>query len=113
MAAHDVMFQEAMNAIREGERNRARDLLTRLIKADRNQVRYWLWMSTVVETGRERIFCLKEVLRIDPQHIEARRGLILMGAASPDENLAVPLRLQKKKLAGAAPKWRRTGQNDR
>jgi tetratricopeptide (TPR) repeat protein len=96
MAAHDVMFQEAMNAIRAGERNRARDLLTRLIKADRNQVRYWLWMSTVVETGRERIFCLKEVLRIDPQHIEARRGLILMGAESPDENLAVPLRLQKR-----------------
>jgi tetratricopeptide (TPR) repeat protein len=96
MAAHDVMFQEAMNAIRQGERSRARDLLTRLIKTDRDQVKYWLWMSTVVETGRERIFCLKEVLRIDPQHAEARRGLIMMGAALPDESLAVPLRFQKR-----------------
>jgi len=96
MAAHDVMFQEALKAIREGERSRARDLLTRLIKADQNQVKYWLWMSTVVETGRERIFCLKEVLRIDAQHVEARRGLILMGAAPPDERMAIPLRLQKR-----------------
>jgi tetratricopeptide (TPR) repeat protein len=96
MAAHDVMFHEAMTAIRQGERSRARDLLTRLIKIDRNQAKYWLWMSTVVETGKERIFCLKEVLRIDPQHDEARRGLILMGAAPPDDRLAVPMRLQKR-----------------
>jgi tetratricopeptide (TPR) repeat protein len=96
MAAHDVMFQEAMTAIRQGERSRARDLLTRLIKLDRNQARFWLWMSTVVETGRERVFCLKEVLRIDPKHDDARRGLILMGAAPPDERLAVPMRLQKR-----------------
>jgi Tfp pilus assembly protein PilF len=54
MAAHDVMFHEAMTAIRQGERSRARDLLTRLIKIDRNQAKYWLWMSTVVETGKER-----------------------------------------------------------
>jgi tetratricopeptide (TPR) repeat protein len=107
MAAHDVMFQEAMTAIRQGERSRARDLLTRLIKLDRNQARFWLWMSTVVETGRERVFCLKEVLRIDPKHDEARRGLILMGAAPPDERLAVPMRLQKRNwqshLQGVTP----------
>jgi tetratricopeptide (TPR) repeat protein len=96
MAAHDVMFQEAMTAIRQGERSRARDLLTRLIKLDRNQARFWLWMSTVVETERERVFCLKEVLRIDPKHDEARRGLILMGAAPPDERLAIPMRFQKR-----------------
>jgi tetratricopeptide (TPR) repeat protein len=96
MAAHDVMYQEAMKAIRQGERSRARDLLTRLIKIDRNQAEYWLWMSTVVETGRERIFCLKEVLRIDPENDDAHRGLILMGAAPPDDRLAIPMRLQKR-----------------
>ncbi|MEN4042689.1 MAG: tetratricopeptide repeat protein [Anaerolineaceae bacterium] len=94
MAAHDVMFQEALRAIRQGERSRARDLLTRLIKANQNQPSYWLWMSAVVETSREREFCLKEALRIDAQHVDARRGLILMGAAPPDESLAIPLRLQ-------------------
>jgi tetratricopeptide (TPR) repeat protein len=96
MAAHEVMFNEAMNAIRQGERARARDLLTRLIKIDRNQAQYWLWMSTVVETGRERIFCLKEVIRIDPDDEDARRGLIFLGAAPPDDSLAIPLRLQKR-----------------
>ncbi|HSV85913.1 MAG TPA: tetratricopeptide repeat protein [Levilinea sp.] len=85
-----------MKAIHQGEQSRARDLLTRLIKTAPNQASYWLWMSAVVETSRERIFCLKEVLRIDSHNEDARRGLILMGAAPPDESLAIPLHLQKR-----------------
>ncbi|MBP7356361.1 MAG: hypothetical protein KA928_09395, partial [Longilinea sp.] len=83
MSSEETMFQEAMAAIEKGEKARARDLFTRLLKSDQNNPDYWLYLSSVVETPKERIYCLKEVLRIDPEHVTARRGLIAMGAMPP------------------------------
>ncbi|MDR3577696.1 MAG: tetratricopeptide repeat protein [Anaerolineaceae bacterium] len=100
------MFQEALAAINQGERSRARDLFTRLLKINSNNYQYWLWMSTVVDSIRERTYCLKEVMRIDPQNQAARRGLIMIGAMPRDESLVVPFNLQKRhwdvpKIAGS------------
>ncbi len=99
------MFNEAMSAIQSGDRARARDLLTRLLKLGQPTPEYWVWMSAVVETPKERTFCLKEALRLDPQNVLARRGMTLLGAAPPDQALVMPPRLQKRnwqsKIAGA------------
>ena len=92
----DTIFQEAMSAIQAGEKNRARDLLTRLIKTDPSNAQYWMWMSAVVETSRELTFCLKETLKRDPQNATARRGLIIQGILPPDPSLAVPADLQRR-----------------
>ncbi len=89
-------FQEALIAIQQGQKERGRELLTRLIKIDSAQARYWLWMSTVVDTEKERLFCLKETLKRDPNNNTARRGLILMGELPPDPSLAVPAQLQQR-----------------
>ncbi len=83
----DTMFQEAVEALRVGERERARDLLTRLLKTDQNNVNYWIWMSAAVETAKERVYCLQTALRIDPENTTVKRGLILLGALPPDENV--------------------------
>ncbi len=104
MTAQSQMFTEAMAAIDQGDKHRAKDLFTRLIKQDANQLDYWLWMSAVVETPRERAYCLKEVLRIDPQNQAARRGLILLGALPKDETLAIPLRYQQRNWQGQMQK---------
>ena len=79
----EVMFDEALSAIRTGERTRARDLLTRLLKVGHENASYWVWMSAVVDTPKERLFCLKEAVRIDPQNASAIRGLVVMGARQP------------------------------
>lgn len=92
----ETTYQEALSAIRKGEKDRARDLFTRLIKIDPAQSQYWLWMSAVVDTQKERVFCLKETLKRDPQNSTARRGLILHGELPPDPNLAVPANLQQR-----------------
>jgi tetratricopeptide (TPR) repeat protein len=89
-------FQEALAAIHNGEKSRARDLLTRLIKTDPNNSQYWLWMSAVVETSRELTFCLKETLKREPTNVTARRGLILQGELPPDPSLAIPVQLQRR-----------------
>jgi tetratricopeptide (TPR) repeat protein len=83
----DTLFQEAVEALRTGERPRAKELLTRLLKTDQNNVNYWIWMSAAVETAKERVYCLQTAIRIDPENATAKRGLILLGALPPDENI--------------------------
>jgi tetratricopeptide (TPR) repeat protein len=83
----DTMFQEAVEALRLGDRPRAKDLLTRLLKTDQKNVNYWVWMSAAVETAKERVYCLHTALQIDPEHAAAKRGLILLGALPPDETV--------------------------
>jgi tetratricopeptide (TPR) repeat protein len=88
--AEDVMFNEAVEAVRQGQRARARDLLTRLLRADQSNPQYWLWMSSVVETSKEQIYCLQTVLRLDPGNSAAQRGLVIAGAIPADASV-VPL----------------------
>jgi len=90
------MFDEALSAVHTGDRARARDLFTRLLKVSQDNPDYWVWMSAVVETTKERAFCLKEALRIDPDHPAAQRGLLIIGAVQPDPALAVPGQVQKR-----------------
>jgi tetratricopeptide (TPR) repeat protein len=86
--SEDVMFQEAIQAARHGQRIRARDLLTRLLRADQTNPKYWIWLSAVVDTRKEQIYCLQSALKLDPNDVEARKGLILLGAMEPGADLA-------------------------
>jgi tetratricopeptide (TPR) repeat protein len=96
MPPEDAMFQEVFSAVEQGDRPRARDLLTRLLRRDQANPDYWLWMSAVVDSSKERIYCLNQALRIDPQNQVARRGLTVLGAQPPQEDLIVPKRLQRR-----------------
>jgi len=80
--ADDKMLQEAIEAVANGNRDRARDLLTRLLKANQTNPKYWLWMSSVVESTKERIYCLQKVLHLEPDNKAAQLGLLLQGAAN-------------------------------
>ncbi len=93
----ETMYQEVMVHIQRKENSRARDLLTRLIKINPNNPQYWLWMSAVTETVRERIFCLKEALRLDPHNEAAQRGLAMFGAIPVNPDLVVPFQHQKRR----------------
>lgn len=85
--SESLMFREAMSAIEEGDQFRARDLLARLLRADKSRPEYWLYMSSVVETKKEQIYCLKSVLRLDPDNHLARQGLVMFGELSAEEGM--------------------------
>lgn len=85
--ADDAVFQEAVDALRNGEKARARELLTGLIKTDQNNATYWIWLSAAMETTKERIYCLQTAFKLDPANATAKRGLILLGALPPDETI--------------------------
>ncbi len=85
--AEDTLLQEAIEALRLGEKAKARELLTRLLKTDQNNAQYWVWMSAAVETVKERVYCLEAALRLDPENAAAKRGLVLAGALPPEDNI--------------------------
>jgi len=83
----DTMFQDAVNALRRGDKPRAKELLTLLLKADQNNATYWIWLSAAVENTKERIYCLQTAHKLAPENGTAKRGLILLGALTPDESI--------------------------
>jgi tetratricopeptide (TPR) repeat protein len=85
--ADDAAFQEAVEALREGNKTKARDLLTGLLKTDQSNAAYWVWMSATVDSTKERIYCLQTAFKLDPENATAKRGLVLLGALPPDENV--------------------------
>jgi tetratricopeptide (TPR) repeat protein len=95
--ADDTTFQQAVEALREGDKARARDMLTQLLKTDQNNPQYWIWLSAAVESTKERIYCLQTALQLDPENATAKRGLVLLGAFPPDESIQ-PFSLNRPRL---------------
>lgn len=83
----ETIFQDAVEALRRGDRARAKELFTLLLKTDQNNSTYWVWMSASVDNTKERIYCLQTALKLDPENGTAKRGLILLGALNPDETI--------------------------
>ncbi len=96
------MFNEAVRAAKGGQRRRARDLLTRLIKADPEKADYWVWLSSVVDSEKEQLFCLQKAIKLDPNSLAARRGLVMLGALRP-EDAALPRTLTLDDLTPSQP----------
>src|SRR3990172_8218433 len=78
------LLAEGIDAARAGERGKAREKLTRWLRQDQNSEQAWLWMSSVVESDRERIYCLNNALKLNPNGKTAKRGLALLGALPPE-----------------------------
>ncbi|MFN2236901.1 MAG: tetratricopeptide repeat protein, partial [Anaerolineales bacterium] len=81
------IFQEAKESILQGQHERGKDILTRLLNTYEDDPELWLLMSSVVDTQKERIYCLQTVLKFDPENSMARQGLTLLGALQPDETI--------------------------
>jgi tetratricopeptide (TPR) repeat protein len=93
--AEDTMFSEAVAAARAGEVVRARDLLARLLRADSANPDYWLWMSAVVDSEREAVYCLRSVMKMRPNHPLGRLGLGVMGQISLAAEREGPVKQQR------------------
>jgi tetratricopeptide (TPR) repeat protein len=79
MTPEERLYQEGLDALKQRDFPKARDMFTRLLKLNRQNPEYWIGMSAAVETVNERRVCLMEVLKFDPQNHLAIRGLRLIG----------------------------------
>jgi tetratricopeptide (TPR) repeat protein len=72
----DDLLHDGIAAAKSGQRQRARDLLTRVADRDQRNVVAWLWLSSVMDQLEEREICLKNALILDPDNAAARKGLV-------------------------------------
>lgn len=83
----DILFLQAVEAIRQEKFAQAREILTNLLRTAQDNPEYWVWLSAAMETPKERLYCLQTAYKLDPTHAGARRGLVLLGALPPAETL--------------------------
>ncbi len=88
----DLLLEEAIEAIENGQTEQAREILARLLKSDPQNATYWVWMSAVATTRKEQIYCLNTARKIDPHNEAARRGLVFWGALTETDVQPFPLK---------------------
>jgi hypothetical protein len=66
---------DAIELVKADKRSDAMPLLRQLIQEDSNFEDAWLWMSVVVENIDQSIICLDNVLRINPDNLNASNAL--------------------------------------
>jgi tetratricopeptide (TPR) repeat protein len=100
-------LSEAKSAIHHGDLQRARVLLTSLVKTDRDNPEVWLWLSAVVDTHKERKACLEQALKYDPHMEIAQRALASLGDETYRKKFRVPFAQQRQdwESALAVPKY--------
>src|SRR5262245_52604329 len=84
------LLAQGIEAVKAGNRPRAREVLARAIQLNPADERVWLWMSGAVETDHDRQRCLERVLQLNPRNEAAQRGLAAIVPATSPPPTAVP-----------------------
>jgi len=65
-------LQKAIATIKSGNKTAGKQLLSDILKADPDNEQAWLWMTKVVDSHSERVKCLQQALRINPNNETAQ-----------------------------------------
>ena len=80
-------IENAVQAIRQGETEEARQILEALLETEENNEEIWLWLSAVVDNDEDCEICLENVLALDPDNLLAARGLDALKRGDFDPHL--------------------------
>lgn len=80
----DDRTRQAVERLRAGDPEGARQILAGILLEDRENLAAWLCLSTAVETDSDRAACLKQALALDPGNPLALRALEELGKRKKD-----------------------------
>lgn len=92
----------AVAALKEGKRDRARELILAVLDDDPRDLQAWVWAVEVAANDREKRTILKRILELDPDHHSARKLLGRMAASSPGMKSEAPAETNTGKEADEA-----------
>lgn len=72
-------LMQGIQLAQAGKKDEARQYFSAALKLDGRNEAAWLWMSTVARDNREKIFCLQNLLQVNPQNERAIAGLQKLG----------------------------------
>lgn len=71
----DDLLQQGITAYRAGKRDEARKIFVAFIKQNPESERGWGWMYDTSDDDKSRAYCLRQMLRINPNNKKARQLL--------------------------------------
>lgn len=93
-ASIDAMIKDGIRLYKAGKKAEARAVWEKVTELDQYSEQAWLWLSAVVETPEDQRTCLENVLFINPNNANAKKGLETLDAKSsppaPEPKAAPP-----------------------
>jgi hypothetical protein len=86
----DAMIKEGIRLYKAGKKAEARALWEKVTEEDQMNEQAWLWLSAVVESVDDQRTCLENVIYINPNNTNARKGLEMLEAKAAKEKPAPP-----------------------
>jgi hypothetical protein len=77
------LIKEGIRAYRAKNKAEARALFEKASELDQYSEQAWLWLSAVVDTEEDQRVCLENVLFINPENVNARKGLAVLQKNAP------------------------------
>src|SRR5688572_8045828 len=74
----DNFLQQGIAAAKAGDKAQAFQLLSRAAQDSSTAEQAWIWLSSVVSTDGERLFCLGNALRINPNNPHAKPAAAML-----------------------------------
>ncbi|MBC8170969.1 MAG: hypothetical protein H7X77_04840 [Anaerolineae bacterium] len=81
-ASIDAMIKDGVRLYKAGKKAEARAIWEKVTELDQYSEQAWLWLSAVVETPDDQRTCLENVLFINPENANAKKGLETLNAKS-------------------------------
>ncbi len=66
------LLNDGINAIRNGDRERGRDLLLQVVEADDRLEPAWLWLSQAVDDPADKLMALENALVLNPANAQVQ-----------------------------------------
>jgi tetratricopeptide (TPR) repeat protein len=76
----EEMLNNGIAAVKAGQMEQAQEWLIALLQIDRYNEQGWLWLSGTADDDQDRLDCIQEVLKINPDNTFAQRGLAALQA---------------------------------
>ena len=111
----NALLKQGIAALKAGQKTEACRLLKQVVEQDKDNEAAWLWLSGAMDTDHERIRCLRETLRINPNNEHARHGLekleskVPASQSSSSQPKSSPFLLAEISERAARPGHRATG----
>jgi hypothetical protein len=74
------LLLDAIESIKDNRRKEAQAILRELIRMDNNFEDAWLWMAVAVDSTDQTALCLDNVLRVNPNNLQAAGALYRLRA---------------------------------
>jgi hypothetical protein len=76
----EEMLANGIAAVKAGQMEQAQEWLVALLQIDRYNEQGWLWLSGAADNDQDRLDCMQEILKINPNNAFAQRGLAALRA---------------------------------